>query len=86
MNEQNLEASFSTLALSIGSSAMMSLGLAPDPNTNKSEKDLKMARFNIDLLVLLQDKTQNNLSDEEDQFLKSIISDLQMRFVEVNKS
>ena len=83
MGGEQLEANFSTLILSIASSAAMSMGLAPNPATNKTDKDLKMAQFNIDLLLLLKDKTKNNLSKEEDEFLSSIVSDLQMKFLQV---
>ncbi len=78
-----LTPSFSTLVLSIGSSAAMAMGLAPNPTTEKAEKDLDMARFHIDLLVLLQEKTKNNLASEEQNFLESVISDLQMKFVQL---
>lgn len=81
-SDQTLEASFSTLIFSIASSAAMALGLAPHPQTQKVEKDLDIARFNIDLLVLLKDKTRNNLSQDEQQFLESVISDLQMKFLQ----
>lgn len=77
-----MEASFSILAMSIASSAVMSMGLAPDPNSGKTHKDKNMARFNIDLLIMLQDKTKNNLNKEEQQFLENIISDLQVKFVQ----
>ena len=80
--EQQLEANFSTLILSIASSATMALGLAPNPNSGKVEKDLKMAQFNIDLLNLLKTKTQNNLTDEEKTFLENVTSDLQLKFVQ----
>lgn len=83
---QKLEASFSTLALSIGSSAAIAMGMAPEPTSGKTQKDLDMARFNIDLLVLLQDKTKNNLTPEETQFLSRIISDLQVKYLEVSKN
>ncbi len=81
MNNQEIQASFSTLILSIGSSAAMALGLAPNPSTGKTEKDKRMAKFNIDLLIVLQEKTKNNLSDEEKTFLSSLVSDLQMKFL-----
>jgi hypothetical protein len=84
--DDKFEASLSTLILSIGSSAAMAMGLAPDPGTGKSEKNLEMARFNIDLLLVLKQKTKNNLSQEESQFLESIVSDLQLRFVEASKA
>lgn len=80
MNEE-IQASFSTLILSIGSSAAMALGLAPNPATGKIEKDKRMAKFNIDLLIVLQEKTKNNLSEEEKAFLSSLVSDLQMKFL-----
>lgn len=80
-SHEELQASFATLILSIGSSAAMALGLAPNPMTNKTEKDVKMAKFNIDLLKVLQDKTKSNLSKDEAMLLESMIHDLQMKFV-----
>lgn len=79
--EQKLEASFSVLAMSIASSAAMSMGIAPNPSTGKSETDKNMARFNIDLLLVLKEKTKNNLSPDELKLLESLLTDLQMRFV-----
>ena len=81
MSDQKLEANFSTLVLSIGSSAAMALGLAPNPMTGETEKDLDLARFNIDLLRMLRDKTKNNLNADEQKFIESIVTDLQMKFV-----
>ena len=81
-NQQALEANFSTLTLSIGSSAAMALGLVPNPVSGKTEKDVEVARFNIDLLRMLRDKTKNNLSAEEKTFLDSVIADLQLKFVQ----
>lgn len=78
----DLEANFSTLILSIASSAAMALGLAPNPNTQIIEKDLKLARFNIDLLAVLKEKTKGNLSDEEDKFLQNVLQDLQLKYVQ----
>ena len=80
-----LEASFSTLVLSIGSSAAIALGIAPEPTSGKLMKDLNMAKLNIDLLVLLEGKTKNNLTDEETQLLSRIIADLQIKFVAEKK-
>ncbi len=79
---QKMEANFSVLTMSIASSAAMALGLAPDPQTNKLHRDKNMAKFNIDLLVMLKDKTKGNLSKEESQFIESVISDLQLKFVQ----
>lgn len=79
--QEKMEASFSVLLMSIASSAVMAMGLAPDPQSGKVDKDKELARFNIDLLVVLKDKTKGNLSSDESQFLENLISDLQMKFV-----
>lgn len=86
MSETKLEASFSTLVLSIGSSAAIALGMAPEPNSGKVMQDLNLAKLNIDLLLLLQDKTKNNLTSDETQLLSRILADLQLKFVETSKN
>lgn len=79
--ENPLEANFSTLVLSVASSAAMSLGMAPDPTSGKTTVDKKMAQFNIDLLEVLKVKSKNNLSSEEDRLLNQLLSDLKMKFI-----
>ena len=82
---QQLEANFSTLIMSIASSALMNMGLASGPDGSDAQKDLGLARFNIDLLCILKDKTKGNLDQDETKFLTSVISDLQMKFVQAKK-
>jgi hypothetical protein len=84
-SDQSLPCSFSTLVLSMASSAVLSLGLEKNPHTGKIEKDLDVARFNIDMLALLKDKTKGNLTKEEQDFLDMVVSDLQMKFVSVTQ-
>jgi len=81
---ENLAPSLSTLMLSIGSTCIMAMGLAPNPATGKIEKDLQLARFNIDLLSMLQEKTKGNLTPEEEKFMHALINDLRMKFVQAN--
>lgn len=80
---ENLEASFSVLIMSIASSAIMAMGLAPNPQNNEVHVDKNMARFNIDLLTVLQNKTKGNLSSDEAKFLENLINDLQLKFVSI---
>jgi hypothetical protein len=80
-NQHKLEASFSVLAMSIASSAAMSIGLAPNPQTQEITQDKKMARFNIDLLVVLQEKTKGNLTSDEQKFIDAVITDLQLKYL-----
>ncbi len=81
----SLEASFSMLIMSIASSAAMSMGHAPQPDSGEFQEDKQIARFNIDLLLMLKEKTKNNLTQEESSFIDSVISDLQMKFVQMTK-
>lgn len=77
-----VEANFSMLVMSIASSAAMAMGLAPHPENGQTEVDKPMAKFNIDLLIMLKDKTKNNLDTEEQKFIDSVVSDLQIKFVQ----
>jgi hypothetical protein len=83
---QAFEANFVTLAMSIASAAAMSLGLAPDPNTQKTKIDVNMARFNIDILEMLKEKTKGNLKKEEEDFLSHVLADLKLKYVEVSNN
>ena len=78
----SVDASFSMLVMSVASSAAMALGLTPNPQSGKVETDKEMARFNIDLLLVLKDKTKNNLSKEETELLDQLLKDLQLKFVQ----
>jgi len=78
-----IKADFSSLVLSIASSAAMSLGLAPDQETGKTQINKNMAKFNIDLLMMLQDKTKANLTEDESHLIVSLIQDLQARFIQI---
>lgn len=75
---------FSTFVLGIIGSAYVHLGDAPPPD-GADVKDLDLARTDIDLLGLLQDKTKGNLTGDEERLLSQALTDLRMRYVEVTK-
>jgi hypothetical protein len=68
---------------SIGAQAMMGLGLIPDPVSGEKHLNLEQARYLIDVLGMLQEKTEGNLTEEEAQMLKNTVYDLKMTFVRV---
>ena len=45
-----------------------------------------MAKQTIDLLEVLQSKTKGNLDNDEEQHLAQLISELQLKYVEVSKA
>ena len=64
----------------------MHLGDAPLPDGQEpEEKILLLARQTIDLLGILQEKTRNNLTGEEERLLDQALYDLRLRFVEISK-
>jgi hypothetical protein len=76
------EIDFSTLVFSLATGAFIHLGLAADPVTQKTEKNLPLAKQNIDILDMLQKKTKGNLSPEELQLLDGLLAELHLRYVE----
>ena len=76
---------FSTLVLSFGTGAMIHMGLAPDPSGAKVEKNLVIAKQNIDVLEILETKTRGNLSQEEQTLIKNVLSELRLRFIDASK-
>lgn len=79
------EASFPELVILLADYAALFLGDVPNPASGKVETDLPAARHFIDLLLLLEDKTRNNLSANEAQLLRGVITQLQLVFVEKSK-
>lgn len=79
------EIDFSTLIYSFATGALISMGLAPDPQTKKTQKNLPMAKQNIEILSMLQSKTKGNLTLDEAKFLENILTEVRLRFVEASK-
>lgn len=73
-----------TFFLSISSAAFMGLGITPE-GTEEGKVDLELARQNIDLLELMQEKTQGNRSPEEERLLQQLLFEIRMRFVETQR-
>lgn len=73
---------FATFVLSLSHSAYMHLGDAPNPVDGRIEQNLTMARQTIDLLGLLEEKTQGNLTGEEERVLEQALYELRLRYVE----
>jgi hypothetical protein len=75
------EITFASFIFSLCSTAFVSLGAVPDPQSGKTEKNSPLAKQTIDLLGLLREKTRNNLTPEEDNLFDSLLYDLRMAYV-----
>ncbi len=77
----DFELNFSTFVLSLTSSAFYHLGDIPDPVTGKKEENLPAVKQTIDILIMLKEKTKNNLDAEEAKLMEQLIYELQMKYV-----
>jgi hypothetical protein len=69
----------------LSSQAAYALGLMQIPGQKeKPEVNLDMARFSIDLLEVLAEKTKGNLTDEEHSLLDGTLHQLRMAFVQLS--
>ena len=75
------EVNFSSLILSLSSTAFLHFGEIPDPGTGEKRKDLALAKHAIDTIAMLKEKTEGNLTEEEKQFIENVLTDLRWRFV-----
>jgi hypothetical protein len=76
------EIDFATLIMSFASAAMISMGLVPDPVTGKIQKNILIAKQNIDIIHLLKEKTAGNLEQDEEKLMDHILYELRMHYVE----
>ena len=74
-------ASFLSLTMSLASNAAASLGMMPHPVTSETGVDLKSAKHWIDVLGMLEQKTQGNLDAQEAEMLENLLADLRMQYV-----
>jgi len=76
------QASFASLINSLLTQAMVYLGeLAPQGT--EPVLNLDMAKYQVDVLGLLEDKTRNNLTAEEQHLLDTVLYDVRTRFINV---
>ena len=85
-SQQLPQASFATLANMLLTNAVMAMGGVEDPKTKKRMLDLPIAKFYIDNLEVLQEKTKGNLTEEEGKFLEQSLYELRMNFVHILES
>jgi hypothetical protein len=78
------EIDFTHFIFSISTSALIQLGEVQDPFTQKTAKNLPLAKQTIDLIGMLKEKTKGNLSAEEEKLIESILYDLRMRYVKAS--
>ncbi len=75
------QADFSTLIVSLYSTALVQMGDMPDPATGVRTKNLDVARQTVDIIDVLQKKTRGNLDSEEAQLISNLLHELKISYV-----
>jgi len=83
--DQAASAHFVSLVRNLAATAAANLGEMPHPFTGQIEVDLDGARQVIDLLQALHVKTQGNLTADEARLLESLLYDLKLAVVNLQK-
>jgi len=76
------DASFATLVNSLVTQILLYIGDLT-PRGVEPQVNLDMAKFNIDLLGVLEEKTKGNLTPEEQKMIDNTLYEVRMRFVSV---
>ncbi len=76
------EPTFKIFISSLSVQAMIALGKLENPVSGKIEINLEQARFLVDTIGILKEKTRGNLTEEEGKFLEDSLFSLRMMYVE----
>lgn len=79
-------ASFVSFIMSIASNAASALGMMEHPVTHQREVDVELGKHWIDILGMLQKKTDGNVTPQEKRMLEGLLADLRMQYVSLVNS
>lgn len=79
------EVSFINFINGLGLECLVALGKIENPLTRSKEKNLRQARYIIDTLDMIKNKTKGNLDQEEERQLDELLVYLKMLYVEESK-
>jgi hypothetical protein len=79
-------ASFVSFLMSIASNAASALGMMEHPVTHQRDVDVELGKHWIDVLGMLQKKTDGNLTPQEKRMLEGLLADLRMQYVSLVNS
>jgi len=81
-----VQADFNFFVTTLAIQASIFIGEVPNPVTNKKEEDLPQAKFIIDTLGMLKEKTKGNLTPEETNLIENVLYELRMQYVAKTKT
>jgi hypothetical protein len=79
------EPDFNFFITTLALQASIALGQIPSPATNQKEEDSVQAKFLIDTLGMLKEKTKGNLNPDEANLLENVLYELRMQYIAKSK-
>ncbi len=76
------EANLTTLILNLAATALAYLGTPLTPDAKPSEPNFALARYTIDTLIVIKEKTTGNRTPEETELLEETITQLQLLYIQ----
>ena len=76
-------ASIEVLINTLVTQALFYMGAIPDPRTQQRVQHLDLARHQIDMLTVLEEKTKGNLSEDEANMLSGAAYELRNRYIQL---
>ncbi|MCP4611640.1 MAG: DUF1844 domain-containing protein [Planctomycetes bacterium] len=77
------EGNFAALISMLTTQSLFAMGLLHVKGQEEKESDLEMAKYYIDILETIQEKTKGNLTPEEETVLSNTLNELRMGYVKV---
>jgi hypothetical protein len=77
------QGNFAALVSMLTTQALFALGFLQVKGQEPKEPDLELAKYQIDMLETLQEKTKGNLTEAEEKVLSNTLSELRMGYVKV---
>jgi hypothetical protein len=74
---------FAALVSMLVTQALFALGLLEIEGEEKKEPNLELAKYNIDILETLEEKTKNNLTENEKRVLQNTLDQIRMAYVKI---
>lgn len=80
--DKNIQPSLSALVLSLTATALAYLGNPITPQTDAVEPDYPLARYTIDIIQILKEKTEGNRTAEENALFDDILTQLRLIYIQ----
>jgi hypothetical protein len=81
------QVSFNAFVVSLATTAAVHFGDVADPESGeKQTTNFDAAGHAIEMLALLEEKTKGNLTDDEVRFIRQVLYELRLRYVEAKKN